>query len=200
LTKNFAPESTASGRESTADLLGAADGLGYAWLDWNMFFLLKGANTMKLVPMSDTEYADYIAVLIPDYAADHVRAGNWAADEAEAKAAAQVKELLPDGPRTPDQYLYTLHVDEEQEPVGIIWLAVMRQGLHPRAFIYDILIYENFRRRGYATQGLRAIEEKASELGATSIALHVFGHNDGARTLYEKVGYVVTDYVMAKDL
>ncbi len=62
------------------------------------------------------------------------------------------------------------------------------------------MIYEDYRRRGYATQALRAIEEKARELGLNNIALHVFGHNDGARVLYEKVGYVVTDFIMAKDL
>lgn len=155
---------------------------------------------MKLVPMTDAEYTDYLKLLIPDYAADHVRAGNWTAEEAEGKATAEQQEFLPDGPHTPDHYLYTLHVDEEDKPVGIIWMGIMRRSIQPRAFIYDIIIYEDYRRRGYGGEALRAIEEKARELGLKNIALHVFGHNNGARTLYDKSGYVVTDYIMAKDL
>ncbi len=52
---------------------------------------------MKLVPMTDAEYAEYLTWIIPDYAADHVRAGNWSAEEAEAKSAAEMQELLPMG-------------------------------------------------------------------------------------------------------
>jgi RimJ/RimL family protein N-acetyltransferase len=70
----------------------------------------------------------------------------------------------------------------------------------PCAFIYDIEIYEPFRRRGYASQALLAAEDKARELGLKAIALHVFGYNTGARALYDKLGYRVTDLTMAKDL
>ncbi len=52
---------------------------------------------MQLVPMTDAEFTAYLAVLLPDYAAEHVRAGNWTAEEAEEKAAAQTREILPDG-------------------------------------------------------------------------------------------------------
>jgi RimJ/RimL family protein N-acetyltransferase len=157
-------------------------------------------KVMQLVPMTAEEFTAYVAWLIPDYAADHVRAGNWSAEEAEALSAAQIREELPQGVQTPDHYLYTLHVEEESAPVGIIWLAVLRRTAHPRAFIYDILIYENYRRRGYASQALTAIEEKARSLGLDNIGLHVFGDNHGARALYDRQGYTVTDLVMAKKI
>lgn len=155
---------------------------------------------MQLVPMTDAEFAAYRAVMIPDYAAEHVRTGSWTADEAEEKAAAEVRELLPDGVQTPDHYLYTLRVAEEPEPVGILWLAVTRRSVKPRAFIYDIIIYEPYRRRGYASQALRAAEDRARELGLDSIALHVFAHNHGARALYDQLGYMVASLWMVKDL
>jgi ribosomal protein S18 acetylase RimI-like enzyme len=44
----------------------------------------------------------------------------------------------------------------------------------------------NFRRRGYASRTLELVE--ARELGAKSVELHVFGYNQGAQALYEKVG------------
>ena len=155
---------------------------------------------MRLVPMSEADYTAYLERLLPEYAAEHVRAGNWPAGHAEAMAQAQLQAILPDGVHTPDHYLYLLRVEGETDPVGQLWLGVMRQSGSPRAFIYDIEIYERFRRRGYATQALQAAEDQARELGLNSIALHVFGHNTGARALYEKLGYAVTDLVMAKDL
>jgi RimJ/RimL family protein N-acetyltransferase len=36
------------------------------------------------------------------------------------------------------------------------------------------------------------------DLGAGKVELHVFGHNHGARALYEKLGYTTTSIVMTK--
>ncbi len=155
---------------------------------------------MQLIPMTDEDYADYLAETTPEYAAEHVQAGNWTAEEAEEKAYAQMKELLPDGPRTPDNYMYMMHVEGETEPVGLIWVAILRKPLKTSAFIYDIIVHEPFRRRGYASEALNAVADQARELGADSLGLHVFGHNPGARTLYQKLGFIETDIIMKKPL
>jgi hypothetical protein len=63
---------------------------------------------MQLIPMTETEYNAYVARLIPEYAAEHVAAGNWTAEEAETKARAQVDQILPNGVQTPGNYLYTV--------------------------------------------------------------------------------------------
>ena len=155
---------------------------------------------MQLVAMTDTELETYLQYLIPDYAADHVRAGNWSADEAEDRAAAQVHQLLVDGVNTPDHYLYMMRVDEVDEPVGLMWFAVTREGINPRGYIYDIIVYEAYRRRGFGAQAMRAIEQKARDLNLDTIGLHVFAHNPAARTLYENLDYNVTDFWMVKTL
>ncbi len=155
---------------------------------------------MQLVPMTDAEFAAYRAVLIPEYAAEHVRAGNWPAEEAETLAEGQIQEVLPQGVATPDHFLNVMHVDTESEPVGVIWFCLMRRGPRTIAFVYDVIVYESYRRRGYARAALRLVEEQARALGAERIALHVFGYNDGARALYEGLGYTVTDISMAKPL
>ncbi|HML24648.1 MAG TPA: GNAT family N-acetyltransferase [Aggregatilinea sp.] len=155
---------------------------------------------MQLIPMTDAEFADYLAVTTPEYAAEHVQAGNWTAEEAEEKAYAQMKELLPEGPRTPDNYMYTMHVEGEAEPVGLIWVAITRKPHKTSAFIYDIIVHEPFRRRGYASEALNAIADKARELGAESLGLHVFAHNTGAHALYQKLGFVETDIIMKMPL
>ena len=35
--------------------------------------------------------------------------------------------------------------------------------------------------------------EPPHDLGARELGLNVFGHNDGARTLYERAGYATTE-------
>ncbi len=72
--------------------------------------------------------------------------------------------------------------------------------MQPLAFVYDFLIYDEFRRQGYGTQTLLALEAKAKELGVDKIALNVFAHNHIARALYEKTGFEVTGIYMTKRL
>jgi ribosomal protein S18 acetylase RimI-like enzyme len=82
--------------------------------------------------------------------------------------------------------------------VGTVWFALRDSGVGRSVWIYDIIIHENFRRKGYASRTLDLVEERARDLGAKSVELHVFGHNHGARTLYEKLGYNITSITMAK--
>jgi ribosomal protein S18 acetylase RimI-like enzyme len=150
--------------------------------------------------MSDTQFDDYIQALIKNYAQEHVDAGNWSADEAPAKAAAQIAELLPDGVATPDHYIYAVEDTASQEQVGILWLAVQDRAGRRSAFIYDIEIFEPYQRRGYGTQTMAAAEAEAKKLALVEIALHVFGSNDRARALYRKVGFKEVDVLMSKSL
>lgn len=68
------------------------------------------------------------------------------------------------------------------------------------AFIYDIRMNEDVRSKRYGTQTLKALEEDAKGRGMTSISLHVFNHNEGAFLLYQRVGYRITNILMAKAL
>ena len=82
----------------------------------------------------------------------------------------------------------------------MIWFAVRGKTPPLAAFIYDFLIYEQYRKRGYGGQTLRAVDERAKELGIETIGLHVFGHNQAAIALYQKAGYEITDLQMEKKL
>lgn len=155
---------------------------------------------LKLVPMTQEIYDPYIENLLQDYSQEHVKTGNWKPEEALDRAREQVAQLLPDGPRTENQYLYSLHDEEIDENVGVLWFAVRSQGHKSEAFIYDIVIFEDHRRQGYATSALAALEAKVLELGVYKISLHVFGHNSPAISLYEKIGYEPTNIMMTKEL
>lgn len=155
---------------------------------------------IELSEMPWERFPSYRDDLVRDYARDKVRAGVWSPEEAPRRAAADVDGLLADGTETEGHYLYLLQDSSSVEEVGVVWLAVLDSGVGRSVWIYDIEIYEPFRRRGHATRALRAVEERAAELGAESVELHVFGHNPDARALYEKVGYETTSVVMRRRL
>jgi ribosomal protein S18 acetylase RimI-like enzyme len=154
---------------------------------------------VKLVPMQPSDLESYLAVAVQEYARDKIHAGNYTASEGLEKARAEFDALLPKGIETPKQHLFSI-LNKEAEKVGIIWLAEIQSGAQRFAFIYDIRIYEQYRRKGFGTQAMLAVEEQAKSLGLNRIALHVFGHNKAAQELYEKIGYEITNINMSKKI
>jgi RimJ/RimL family protein N-acetyltransferase len=160
----------------------------------------KDANNVRLVELGDAPYHEYRRDLVRDYAADKVRAGAWSQAEAESRATRDVDGLLPEGPATQGHFLYSVRDDSTGTKVGTVWFALRNSGVGRSVWIYDIIINEDFRRRGYASRTLELVEDRAKELGAKSVELLVFGHNHGARSLYEKMGYNETSITMAKQV
>jgi GNAT superfamily N-acetyltransferase len=132
---------------------------------------------VRLVPMSQTEFEGYLESSVRDYAQEHVRAGNWSADEALRMSEETFHKLLPDGLATSNQYLFVIEDETQGEKVGVLWFAVEQHKAGPRAFVYDVQIDEAYRHRGYGTQAFEVLEGKVRELGLAKIMLHVFGHN-----------------------
>jgi ribosomal protein S18 acetylase RimI-like enzyme len=152
----------------------------------------------KLTPMTQPEFDAYFEYLVPNYAADNVRAGYWSEDEALEKSRKQTMLLLSDGLQTKGHYLYTLY--DGDEAVGMIWLRAELDRPVKSGFIFDVEIKEEFRGRGYGKQAMLLIEEKARELGIQRMGLHVFAYNDVAKKLYEGIGYKVSSLNMLKEL
>jgi ribosomal protein S18 acetylase RimI-like enzyme len=155
-------------------------------------------NRIILVPMNESDFQTYLANAILGYARDKIQAGNWSQDEAFERSRKEFEGYLPQGIHTPNNHLFTL-LNDMGEKVGILWYATLpnQPGL---AFIYDFEISEPFRRRGYASQALAALEQEAKARGAKQIELHVFGHNTAARALYKKAGFVETNVMMTKNI
>ncbi len=148
--------------------------------------------------MTDQEFETYIERLIPDYAQEHVRAGSFPKAEAEQQARAQIDALLPQGIHTRNHYFFVVEDEVTGDAVGILWFARRDWPSGATAFVYDIEIDERFRRRGYASQAFRLLEDRVRELDIPSISLHVFGHNTAAREMYRKLGYEETHIQMEK--
>ena len=150
-----------------------------------------------LRPMSETEYDPWVAQAIAAYANDKIASGQWSESEALVKSEKEHHELLPQGLRTPDNYLFTVQ-DESGTSVGMLWFAVKKKFDKPIAFVFDIDIWPEFQRHGHGVRAFKALEEQALHRGLTGIALHVFGANTAARALYEKLGYQPTNISLFK--
>jgi ribosomal protein S18 acetylase RimI-like enzyme len=84
--------------------------------------------------------------------------------------------------------------------VGTLWIAIQARGTQRVAYVYDVVIGPEHRRRGHAERAFKALEQEAVGLGLSGIALHVFGHNHGAQALYAKLGFVATNINLFKSL
>lgn len=153
---------------------------------------------MTLAPMTRAIYEAWVGQTIREYAEDHVKAGNWAAEGAIERAKAQFDELLPDGLATEGQHLWSIQAPDRGH-VGILWVGP-RPNVAGSLFIWDIAVDEAARGPGYGRAALEALHAWASEHGYDRVGLHVFGSNDIARRLYQRAGYVETDVRMEKRL
>jgi ribosomal protein S18 acetylase RimI-like enzyme len=74
--------------------------------------------------------------------------------------------------------------------VGWLWVKGSVEGLPlSAAFLYQILVKKELRRRGYGMAMLAALEEVLAASGRTELRLNVWDSNEGARRLYERAGY-----------
>lgn len=150
---------------------------------------------ITLEPIQQEDFERFLEQGIREYAADHVRNGNWPAEGALERSRKEFESLLPDGIQSPHQYLWSI-TDDGEKKVGVLWVQV-KDG---KAFIYDFVIDEAFRGRGFGKQALAAMEEKLNAMDVESVGLHVFGDNLGAQELYKKVGFQITGIHMQKKL
>ncbi len=153
-----------------------------------------------LVPMRDEEFDAFLASSAAAYADDKIRSGSWLEEGAHDRALADLKNSLPQGIDTPNNYLFHILASPETVVVGYVWCATHDNYGQRTAFVYDVEIKPEFRRQGYATDAFKAVQEHVMTLGIESIGLHVFAFNEGAIALYKKLGFQVTGVNMQKKL
>ena len=155
---------------------------------------------VELIPFEQAEFETYLERLLVHYTADKIAAGNVSSENANETIRKDIDQLLPQGLQTPHHSYFQIRDTESGEKVGILWLYYDPEERRKMAFIYDLEVDEPFRRHGYASQSLLALEGYLRSLGAQKIGLHVFGFNTSAQALYLKLGYEITNIQMAKEL
>jgi ribosomal protein S18 acetylase RimI-like enzyme len=74
--------------------------------------------------------------------------------------------------------------------------------LRPLTFLHieEIVVAQNYRRKGVAKALMTKIEEIAQTLNLKQVTLNVWNFNDSTKFLYENLGYGVQRSIMKKDL
>ncbi len=109
--------------------------------------------------------------------------------EASKEASKELSGMLPDGLHTENNFLRS--IINGDEIVGFIWTLHEETDGKKQCFLCDFLVWEEYRRKGYAAQALRLMEREAIHAGCVESVLFVADRNAEARTLYEKSGYRV---------
>lgn len=156
------------------------------------------ASHVTVAPMTAERYPRFLAASEEGFAHDLVESGRYTLAEAIAESHRQMIEELPDGLETEGHELFTATVDGVE--VGILWIGMRLRAGRPHAFIFDIEVAADQRRKGYGRELMHAAEREARRLGADSIGLHVFGFNTGAVELYESLGYCRTEESLLRDI
>ena len=138
---------------------------------------------IDLKPMSEGTFSAYSNNSLEEYARDRIITDYQTLEEAKLHAQNSFKQNLPQGLTTRDHYFYDLRDSSTGETVGHAWLKVDSSAR--LAWLYDILIFTNQRRKGYGRSAMRALFTQAKDLGARVFWLNVMGHNEAAQKLYQ---------------
>ena len=156
--------------------------------------------TVTLRPMTPTEFEAAIDKVFADTVREWVATGRIAADEAPAEIRRQRERSAPDGVETEHMLFLIGEVDGQR--IGWIWLAL--PGAPPRhvdtAWVYNVEVDEVHRRHGYGGELMLAAERELVQRGLKHIGLNVFGTNQTAILLYQRLGYEVISQQMTKSL
>ena len=158
------------------------------------------ATRVRFVPFTDVDFHAWLLQAIPAFALSNVEDGRWTLAESIGKSQEAHALLLPRGLQTPGHFFMHLHDADGDDRIGTLWWSEAEKGGALEAYVYNIEIEESARRRGYARAALLELERVAREHGLQRVGLHVFGHNRGARRLYEALGFEPTSITLRKVL
>lgn len=158
------------------------------------------AAVIRLEPMDETEFRAFVGKAIPRRAAKWVERGIWTEAKALETSERLYTQRLPEGRLTPGNQFVNVVDPDRGGHLGEAWYAVEEQGGKLQFWVEWIQIEPEHRRKGYATEALRALEETARELGADRIGLTVWSDNPNAIRLYSKLGYAPASTNMTKRL
>ncbi|MFC7275356.1 GNAT family N-acetyltransferase [Paractinoplanes rhizophilus] len=158
-------------------------------------FTLMG---LELIDLTPAELETRRPAMAANYARDVARNFGVDPDRALEQSAHQIGAGLPDGVATEGQLLRKA-VDDGDE-VGFLWVSMPGTVYPGMAWISEIEVADGLRGRGYGRRMIAAAEADLAARGVRQVGLHVFGHNVGARRLYQRLGYRILGQVRTRPI
>ena len=158
------------------------------------------APSVRFAPFTDVDFQAWLTQAIPSYALTNVEDGRWSLAESIDKSREAHALLLPQGLSTPGQFFVRLQRADTGADVGALWWSENENAGVAEAYVYNLEIEPHARRLGFGRAALLELERVARERGLRQVSLHVFGHNHGARRLYEALGFEPTSITLRKNL
>lgn len=140
-------------------------------------------ENVQVGPMTDGEFRPLVEQAIVTYARHTVGREPSEAEVEDSRQKSNV--ILPNGMETKGNEFLTMRV--RSQPVAYLWLF-HDEGAH-ETFIYDVVVEESMRGRGYGRAIMRQAEVSAREHGMKGMRLHVHENNPIAVKLYESLRY-----------
>jgi GNAT superfamily N-acetyltransferase len=150
-----------------------------------------------LHPMSETDFAGFLAYFIPDYAEEIAANYHLSQEEAVAQAKREIAASLPDGEKTQGQSLKSIvHTDNGgEQQIGYLWYRANTED--QSAFIYDFYLLPAFRSQGLGSRAMQSLEALLRRrYPANQITRRC--RKCTCQKVYEANGYQVTGYNMNK--
>ena len=158
------------------------------------------ALDLALRELTEDEYAAYRLHLREGYAEEMVSLGHWDRESAQAKAAKDCEQMLPEGAPAADQVIRV--AEQAGQRVGVVWIGPASDTAPSAAAaaLYGIEVGPDRRGEGLGRLLLAAAERLAVDLGYRRLGLNVFAGNERAIHLYQGSGYQVMQEQMVKDI
>jgi RimJ/RimL family protein N-acetyltransferase len=155
---------------------------------------------IQLEPMTPEEFRASVERAIPRRAANNVRWGVWSEAGALEASRLEFADRLQTGPEDPGHHYCKVLTPSEPSAIGETWYLTRLEGGKPQFWVDWLWIEPPFRRRGFASQVLGELCDRASGLGGDRIGLSVYSDNPGAIALYAKLGFAPIDTHLSKPL
>ncbi|NHZ90362.1 GNAT family N-acetyltransferase [Massilia sp. CCM 8733] len=155
--------------------------------------------TVVLRPMSGASFDAYAVRAIPLLAEAQSRAYGSSAQAARASAEAAFLKICADAePEASGQHLYA--IEAAGADVGALWFELRQAALDPYVYLYDWVIWPEYRGQGLGSAAMRLLEQRARALGARRIMLNVFNDNRFAADLYRRYGFAPASSILVKPI
>jgi GNAT superfamily N-acetyltransferase len=153
--------------------------------------------TVSLRAMTDEQLGPWLESVRTEYVESRMLAGETR-EQALDNAGRSFERAFEAGRPRPGHLIFLVVADDT--PIGHLWLGPQAPPAPNAWWVWEVVIEEPYRRRGYGRQAMLLGEAEVRQRGGTVLGLNVFGFNTGARALYESLGYETTAVQMLKDL